>query len=358
MYHYNYIASASPVVEQMGRKKNAVPTHLTHSTSGVGFIKWGLQLYYTSIEPVAAQRRYLEYCRNIELFGHPAPEQPAPAITVAELAARYHAHIVKTKPPSSKEDRPIGVAMKWLAQVECPADQFTPARLVALRQLWVDDGQSVSTISKKHNYVLNAFRWAAQMDFISSSVWTSLQTVQKLKPGRSACKQPRKVHPVERSIIDAVLPYLAPNIAALVEFQWLTGCRSGEALGVTLAEIRHNIYSPLVHKNAFRGKRRAIFLGPLARELVARWATDDIYKPLFAVMNSAEYGKRIKRACKRAGVAHFSPHQIRHAHGTLVREKYGLDAAQAALGHSSARTTEIYAEVSQVLAKKVSDDMG
>jgi len=359
LYYYNYIASASPVVEQMGRKKNTVPTHLIRADTGMGYIKIGVQLYYTGIEPVEANRRYLEYCRNLDLYGHPDPPTVACGIMVADLATRYHAHVVKTKPPESREDWPVGVAMKSLAMIDCPAKDFTPARLVDLRQSWVDAGLSVSTISKKHNYILVAFRWAAQMDLVPATVWTALQTVQKLKPGRSACKQPKKVHPVERSTIDAIMPFLSADVAALVEFQWLTGCRSAEAIGITMAEvILPRVYKPSKHKNAFRGKQRVIFLGPKARALIAKWATDDPHKPLFAAMTSCEYGKRIKRACKRAGVAHFTPHMIRHAHGTLVREQYGLDAAQAALGHSSARTTEIYAEVSQTLAKKVSDEIG
>ena len=342
----------------MGRKKNTVPTHLCRSDSGMGYIKWGVQLYYTSIEPVEASRRYHEYCRNVELFGHPSPPKVLTSITTADLAARYHAHVIKTKPPESKEDRPVGVAMKWLAQVDCPADQFTPAKLVGLRQQWVDDGQSVSTISKKHNYVLCAFRWAAQMDLVPATVWTSLTTVQKIKPGRSAAKQPRKVHPVSDEHLDCVIPFLKPDVAAAVEFQRLTGCRSAEVLGVTMAQINGNIYRPVKHKNAWRGKARTIHLGNRALSLIAKWATEDPSRPLFLSMNSAEYGKRIKRACVRADAPHFSPHMIRHAHGTLVRAKYGLDAAQAALGHSSARTTEIYAEVSQALARKVSDDIG
>jgi integrase len=358
LYQYTFIASQAPIIEQMGRKKNTVPTHLIRGDTGMGYIKWEVQLYYTSIDPIEANRKYLEYCRNIDLYGHPSPPTPGMGIMVADLATRYHAHLIKTKPPESKEDGPVGSAMRSLAAIDCPAKDFTPARLVDLRQTWVDAGLSVSTISKKHNYILVAFRWAAQMDLVPAAVWTALSTVQKLKPGRSACKQPRKVHPVERSVIDVVLPFLSAPVAALVEFQWLTGCRSAEALTATMAEIQGDIYSPAKHKNAFRGKRRVIFLGPKARALIARWATDDPYKPLFASMTSCEYGKRIKRACARAGVARFSPHMIRHAHGTLVREQYGLDAAQAALGHSSARTTEIYAEVSKSLAKRVSDEIG
>ncbi|CAB5207021.1 XerC Integrase [uncultured Caudovirales phage] len=358
MYHYNFIVSQGSSVEQMGRKKNPIPTHLIHSTTGIGFIKWSGATLYTSADPVEASRKYHEYCRNIDLFGHPTPPKSTASITTADLAARYHAHVIKTKPPESKEDKPVGVAMRWLATVDCPADQYTPAKLVGLRQQWVDDGQSVSTISKKHNYVLCAFRWAAQMDLVPATVWTSLTTVTKIKPGRSAAKQPRKVHPVSDEHLDAVIPHLKPDVAAAVEFQRLTGCRSAEVLRLTMGQVDGSTYRPVKHKNAWRGKARTIHLGNRALSLIAKWATDDPHRPLFLSMDSAEYGKRIKRACKRAGVPHFSPHQIRHAHGTLVRAKYGLDAAQAALGHSSARTTEIYAEVSQALAKKVSDDIG
>jgi len=42
---------------------------------------------------------------------------------------------------------------------------------------------------------------------------------------------------------------------------------------------------------------------------------------------------------------HWHPHQLRHSRGTEVREGYGLDAAQAVLGHAEAKVTEIYAEV-------------
>ena len=49
-----------------------------------------------------------------------------------------------------------------------------------------------------------------------------------------------------------------------------------------------------------------------------------------------EYG--MKRA-KKAGfvVPHWHPHQLRHNRGTEVRRKYGIEAAQVALGHAKGR---------------------
>jgi len=63
-------------------------------------------------------------------------------------------------------------------------------------------------------------------------------------------------------------------------------------------------------------------------------------------------------AVKKAGVPHWTPNQLRHAGGTEVREKFGLEYAQAVLGHSSMNTTEIYAKVSFEKAAKVAKEIG
>ncbi len=55
---------------------------------------------------------------------------------------------------------------------------------------------------------------------------------------------------------------------------------------------------------------------------------------------------------------HWHPNQLRHAHATQVRQRYGLEAAQVALGHSKADVTQVYAERDQTLATKVSLEMG
>jgi site-specific recombinase XerD len=41
-----------------------------------------------------------------------------------------------------------------------------------------------------------------------------------------------------------------------------------------------------------------------------------------------------------------------------VRDRHGLDAAQAFLGHASAKTSEIYAKVKNELAERLADDEG
>jgi len=67
---------------------------------------------------------------------------------------------------------------------------------------------------------------------------------------------------------------------------------------------------------------------------------------------------RITLACKKAGAPHWLPNQLRHAGGTEVRNKFGLDAAQAVMGHANAKTTEHYARVSFEKAAKVAWEIG
>jgi integrase len=70
------------------------------------------------------------------------------------------------------------------------------------------------------------------------------------------------------------------------------------------------------------------------------------------------YTSAIAKACAKANVEHWHPNQLRHLHATEVRRRYGLEAAQATLGHSRADVTQVYAERDLALAAKVANEMG
>ena len=70
------------------------------------------------------------------------------------------------------------------------------------------------------------------------------------------------------------------------------------------------------------------------------------------------YARAIARACEKAGVPHWHPHQLKHVCGTDVRKKYGVEAARAYLGHSKLSTTEIYAEKDMALVERIALEMG
>ena len=94
-------------------------------------------------------------------------------------------------------------------------------------------------------------------------------------------------------------------------------------------------------------------------------------RPAAGRYKSTSYGRAIVKAIERANrlrieaavevelhVPHWHPNQLRHTHATEVRRRFGLEAAQVALGHERADTTQIYAERNLDLAVKVAAEVG
>jgi site-specific recombinase XerC len=54
----------------------------------------------------------------------------------------------------------------------------------------------------------------------------------------------------------------------------------------------------------------------------------------------------------------WSPNQLRHSRATLLREKFGIEAAQVVLGHSDPKTTLVYAEAQFSKAAEIAKAIG
>lgn len=69
------------------------------------------------------------------------------------------------------------------------------------------------------------------------------------------------------------------------------------------------------------------------------------YRTPKAAELSEEEATRRRALAKRWRASHrWAPNQLRHSAATDIRAKFGLEAAQVALGHASAQVTQIYAE--------------
>jgi integrase len=66
----------------------------------------------------------------------------------------------------------------------------------------------------------------------------------------------------------------------------------------------------------------------------------------------------VRRACRRAGVPGWTALQVRHTRATEVRERYGVEGAQASLGHARVETSQIYAEKNRQLAERIAREIG
>jgi site-specific recombinase XerC len=55
---------------------------------------------------------------------------------------------------------------------------------------------------------------------------------------------------------------------------------------------------------------------------------------------------------------HWHPHQLRHSAATAIREQFGLDSAQALLGHANLSATQVYASLQTAKAIEVMRQVG
>ena len=73
-----------------------------------------------------------------------------------------------------------------------------------------------------------------------------------------------------------------------------------------------------------------------------------------AAMNA----ERLREDPSATKIEDWSPNQLQHAAATEIRRKFGLEAAQVVLGHSSADITQVYTERNQKLAAEVIKQIG
>lgn len=314
-----------------------------------------------------------------ELF----PAQPGPWRTVRELLALFDAHCRvyyrRADGKLTREHLNLAAALKHLAAIDAgggvlvadlPVDRLARAHLRQMRIVLIAAGLLRTYINRVVANVRRFLRWAASEELAPASLLGEIAVLAPLQPGRSGAKEPIPRSGVNLDHFDAAMPFMPRIPRAVCQLARLTGARLGELVGLTTAEVNQDDPAlwwamPLWHKTAHKGRRRSIPLDERCQAILApllRPAAPT--EPIFASpTNPAKPYRRdsiaraIVRACKQAGVPAWSPHQIRHRAATTVRQKAGLDAAQALLGHSKSSTTEIYAPVSNPKAASAQEHL-
>jgi integrase len=338
------------------------------------------------------------------------------------LAFLTHAerHYRGTDGEPTSEYREYRLVVRTLRELygHTPAADFGPLCLKAVRQSWVAVGLARSEVNRRTNMARRVLKWAAGEELVPFEVYQRLTAVTGLQKGRSAARETEPVGPVDPATVAATLPSLSRQLRGLIRFMSLTGCRPGEACRLRRCDIDTSgdvwLFRPSHHKNAHRGKGRVVAIGPKAQALLDEFPTDDprdyVFSPRRAVeernarrsaqrktpryasqttrnvfkrvadpkrapgrrYTSEVVARAVARAVGKANerrrkmadggdwdpVPEWAPNQLRHSHGTEVRKRFGLEAAQATLGHEKANTTEIYAEKNLALAKAVAGEVG
>ncbi len=349
-------------------------------------------------------------------------QQPGEGLSINELLLAYwrfaERHYVKDGEPA-RELESMREALRPVRKLygNTSARDFGPRSLKAVRDEMISVGLSRGVINRRVGRIKRVFKWAAAEELIPPSVYHGLQAVAGLRYGATEARETEPIRPVPEEWVAATLPHVSPQVAAMIRLQQLTGMRPGEVVIMRPCDIDRSlaiwVYEPHDHKTRWRGHRKQVPLGPRAQEVLApfldrapeaylfspreadHWLRNHrpvhhknhrktpIYPSELRAREKAELARR-KRTPKRpkrdhydtnsyrraidygfkraekAGVTipHWHPNQLRHSRATEIRKRYGIEAAQVALGHARADVTQVYAEKNLELATQIARECG
>lgn len=299
------------------------------------------------------------------------------------------------------------------------AVDFGPRKLKVVRDEMIERRWSRPHINRQIGRIKRMFKWATENEMLAPTVFHALNAVAGLRRGRTTAHEPPPVTPVAQPLIDAVIPRVSHQVAAMIRIQLLTGMRPGETIIMRLKDIDRGsqpwLYRPFRHKTEHHGHERIVFLGPQAQSTLAPFVDEDrpgafLFSPAEADRDRRRrlheqrvtpmscgnkpgsnrksnpkkkpgerytthtYGRAIIYACQAAyplpeGLDGersrqwrrdhwWHPHQLRHNAATRLRREFGLDAAQVVLGHKTLAVTQVYAERDFESAREVMAKVG
>lgn len=400
----------------MPRLSNKIPAYRRHKASGQAVVTLGGKTFYLGPWKSAASKA--EYRRITAEWLAGGGIEAAPDLTVAELLAAFWRHAggyyVGADGKPNRECANYKTLIQRFRKLygRTAVADFGPVRLKAFRESLIAEGLARSNVNHSINRVRHIFKWGAENELLPGSIVESLKCVAGLRYGKTDAKETEPVKPVPDAFVDAVLPNVAPQIAAMLELQRTTGMRSGEVCAMRGADLNTSgtvwTYTPEHHKTAYRGHSRVVYLGPKAQEILRPWLRADLQAYLFSpaeadawhrerkrlarktplscgnrpgtnrkyrpqkkprdrydtssYLHAVKYGiVRTNREREKQGeppIPSWHPHQLRHNAATFFRREHGLEVARVLLGHKHAAITEVYAEADRDRAVEVVAKIG
>ncbi len=390
----------------MGRKH--IPKYRHHKSTNRAVVTLnGHDHYLGKWESPGSRAKYDRLIATWLANDRRLPEtQPDGVITVGAVLVAFMEHALvyyRKNGEPTKEVASFREALRPLRQLfsTLPAREFGPLRLKAVREKMIEAGLARSTINNRTARIKRVFKWATENELVEPSIYNGLRAVSGLKRGRTRAPEPKKIVPVSEKDLYATLPHMPPPVAAMAEIQFLTGMRPGEVVIMRSGDIDRSgkvwIYRPSRHKTEHHGIERLVPIGPRAQEILRPALKADPQAFLSSPREAEEarnrrrrqerktpmtpshrrrkpkksrkrppgdhyttdsYGRAVEGACVKARVKRWRPNQLHHACATRLRGEFGIEAARVILGHRSASTTEIYAELDQARALSLMESVG
>ncbi len=271
-----------------------------------------------------------------------------------------------------------------------PAAEFDSVKLENVRFAMIDESKLCRVeINARIGAIRSAYRWAGRQKLAPRGIAIELSDLEDIDAGKFGTREGEGRREVPFEAVLSTLPHLPPPFDVVVELLYRTGARPSEILRLRPRDFDRSDAQQWVasldeHKTSSKGKARVLVFEAEAQRALARFMDRAPGKPLFcpeeghaerkvfrARMRTrklypcdvlryererAERAPRtfpktydpntlyqaVRAAIKTAKATAWAPYQIRHAVGTEVEERWGLEVAGVLLGHSQGRVTERY----------------
>lgn len=368
----------------MSRPKVSIPRYGLHKASGRAVCYVNRKAVYLGpYDSPESRKKYAEIIDRLSSGPSTATPSPTPdePFTVADLCLAF---IEREFPRYSRSARGCYLtAIRVLRQLygETPATDFGPLRFRMMRDAMLHGAKGESlplepdgrvaqdrqpwtrdTANAQAMRIRRIFRWGVSWELVPADVLTRLETVRSLSLSEVSKPDPSPRRAVPQADIDAVRAVLLPLHRDIFDLLLFTGARPGELFGLTGGMIERRPGGAWVaelssHKTAHKGKRRFLVFNLSAQAILLRHLKADPQARLFPGRRD-NFGHLIQRACKRAGVTPFVPHQLRHTAATRAVDAVGEQKAQRLLGHSDAAMTEHYSRAAERGAIEAAQALG
>lgn len=346
----------------MARQKTAIPKYSFHKASGQAAVYVdGKTVYLGKHDSPESRQAYGELLARLaaeSMVRNVGKSLPTAEVTVAELCLKF----VTDELPrySQAEQHCQRTALRLLNGLfgETLVRDFGPLRLRVVRQAMIDGDPnskpnsrkpwSRKTVNRQVKRIQALFRFGVSWQIVPESVATALGTLRILASGETAAADFAPRTAVPQADIDAVREALLPRHRDIFDLLLLTAARPGELLGLRMKDIQRDgdVWRAELsrHKTAAHGKRRVIFFNAAAQQILLRHFKADPDAKMFPLRRD-NFGAVVHRACERAGVTPFVPHQLRHTTITRIADECGVEVAQRVAGHADSMMTEHYARM-------------
>jgi integrase len=195
---------------------------------------------------------------------------------------------------------------------------------------------------------------AADLDTSDPTCWPDRHKTEHLERERTVFIGPR-VQEVIRPFLDAAGPgYLFSPHRAVAEHS--AGLRAEPATRLWPSHVAHRARKKEGRRRRADGARYNV---ASHRQAIGRACDRAFPHPTLSAIASKDLDEEQRAELESWRKAHrWHPHQLRHMATTSIRRQFGLEKAQAVLGHSEVGTTQIHAEKDLAAARDVMRQIG